>query len=93
MHDKKFLTFLHPCRGSTLVYDKAYNYYLQFAAWREKEVNFVCRLKDHVKKQVQEVLFKKKCSKEAFGVYRVGHIHLDYKENKERKKHFVCVWL
>jgi hypothetical protein len=30
-------------------------------------------------------LFKKKCSKEAFGVYRVGHIHLDYKENKERK--------
>lgn len=85
MHDKKFLTSLHPCRGSMLVFDKAYNYYLQFAAWSEEGVNFVCRLKDNAKKQVQEVLFEKTLSKEEFGVYRVEHIHLDYKENKQRE--------
>jgi len=81
MHDKKFLTSLHPSKGSMLVFDKAYNYYLQFAAWNEEGVNFVCRLKDNAKKQVQEVLFEKTLSKEEFGVYRVEHIHLDYKEN------------
>jgi len=85
MHDKKFLTSLHPSKGSMLVFDKAYNYYLQFAAWNEEGVNFVCRLKDNAKKQVQEVLFEKTLSKEEFGVYRVEHIHLDYKENKRKK--------
>ncbi len=33
MHDKKFLSHLNPSKGSMLVFDKAYNYYLQFAHW------------------------------------------------------------
>jgi len=64
MHDKKFLAHLHPSNDSMLVFDKAYNYYLQFATWTEEGVNFVCRLKDNAKIQLQEVLFEKAFSKE-----------------------------
>lgn len=45
MHDKKFLSNLKPGKGSMLVFDKAYNYYIQFAQWTSDGVNFVCRLK------------------------------------------------
>ena len=85
MHDKKFLTHLNPGKGSMLVFDKAYNYYTQFADWTQEGVNFVCRLKDNAKIQLQEVLFEKMLSKEEFGVYKIEHIHLDYKKDKQKK--------
>ena len=49
MHDKNFLQYLILSSGSMIVFDKAYNYYLQFAQWTEAGVNFVCRLKDNAK--------------------------------------------
>jgi hypothetical protein len=49
MHDKKFLQHLNPAKGSMLVFDKAYNYYQQFADWTQEGVFFVCRLKDNAK--------------------------------------------
>ncbi len=58
------MAHLHPSNDSMLVFDKAYNYYLQFATWTEEGVNFVCRLKDNAKIQLQEVLFEKAFSKE-----------------------------
>ena len=58
MHDKKFLSDLKPPEGSMLVFDKAYNYYIQFAKWSEDGVFYVCRLKENAKKIVQEVLFE-----------------------------------
>jgi hypothetical protein len=58
MHDKKFLQHLNPSKGSMLVFDKAYNYYLQFAEWTEEGVYFVCRLKDNAKAEVQDVIFE-----------------------------------
>jgi len=85
MHDKKFLAHLNPGKGSMLVFDKAYNYYTQFADWTKEGVNFVCRLKENAKIQLQEVLFEKKLSKEEFGVCKVEHIHLDYKKDKHQK--------
>ena len=85
MHDKKFLSNLKPGKGSMLVFDKAYNYYIQFAQWTCDGVNFVCRLKDNAKAQVQEVLFEKQLCKEEFGVYKVEHIHLNYKKEKQNK--------
>ena len=91
MHDKKFLAHLNPAKGSMLVFDKAYNYYAQFAEWTEAGVNFVCRLKDNAKAQLQDVLFEKTLSKEEFGVYKVEHIHLDYKQDKQQKT--VCLRL
>jgi hypothetical protein len=91
MHDKNFLQYLNVPVGSMLVFDKAYNYYLQFAKWTAMGVNFVCRLKDNAKYEVQGApLFEKKLEKEEFGVYKVEHIHINYSEtieiNKEGKK-------
>jgi hypothetical protein len=92
MHDKKFLSHLHPSRGSMLVFDKAYNYYQQFAEWTQEGVNFVCRLKDNAKYEVQgDAIFEKTLEKEEFGVYKVEHIHLKYK--KDKKEQTLCLRL
>jgi len=85
MHDKKFLQHLNPCKGSMLVFDKAYNFYKQFAEWTEEDVFFVCRLKDNAKAELQEVLFDEPLGKDGFGVYKVEHIHLKYKKGKQLK--------
>ena len=52
MHDKKFLAHLKPTGGSMPVFDRAYSYYQQFAAWTEEGVHFVCRLKVNAKSEV-----------------------------------------
>jgi hypothetical protein len=84
MHDKNFLQYLNLPKGSMVVFDKAYNYYLQFAKWTVSGVNFVCRLKDNAKYEVQgEPLFEKKLDKGDFGVYKVEHIHIGYNETIE----------
>ena len=84
MHDKNFLPYLKLPVGSMIVFDKAYNHYLQFAKWMAADVNFVCRLKDNAKYEVQgEALFEKKLGKDEFGVYKVEHIHIKYAEVTE----------
>jgi hypothetical protein len=86
MHDKNFLQYLNLSPGSMIVFDKAYNYYLQFAKWTQAGVNFVCRLKDNAKYEVQGApLFEKKFGKDEFGVYKVEHIHIRYTETVETK--------
>lgn len=85
MHDKKFLQHLNPTKGSMLVFDKAYNFYHQFAEWTKEGVFFVCRLKDNAKAELQKVLFDKTLGKDEYGVYRVEHIHLKYKKDKQEK--------
>jgi hypothetical protein len=85
MHDKKFLQHLHPSKGSMLVFDKAYNYYRQFAEWTDEGVYFVCRLKDNAKAEVQETLYEKSLGKDEHGVYRIDRIHLRYKQDKQEK--------
>lgn len=90
MHDKKFLSRLHPAKGSILVFDKTYNHYLQFADWTREGVNFVCRLKDNTKAQVEDVVFEKTLIKDELGVYKIEHIHLDYKcEKKSERLYYV----
>jgi len=84
MHDKNFLQYLNLASGSMIVFDKAYNYYLQFAKWSQADINFVCRLKDNAKYEVQgDPLFEKKLEKDEFGVYKEEHIHIQYKETVE----------
>ena len=91
MHDKKFLQHLNPTKGSMLVFDKAYNYYKQFAEWTEEGVYFVCRLKENAKAEVQEILFDEKLKKDEKGVYRIERILLRYKEDKQEKT--ICLRL
>lgn len=83
MHDKKFLQHLNPSKGSMLVFDKAYNYYRQFADWTDEQVYFVCRLKDNAKAIVQQIIFDEPPSQGR--VYRVEHIHLKYTVDKYEK--------
>lgn len=88
-HDKNFLKDLKLAPHSMIVFDRAYNHYLQFAKWTEQKVNFVCRLKSNAVYKVQEVLFKQELLNEQSGVLSEEHIHLDYKERKE-DKNFAC---
>ena len=85
MHDKKFLQYLSLAAGCMIVFDKAYNWYLQFARWTEEGVFFVCRLKDNAKYEVQDVIFEQQLPDKQAGVMKVEHIHLDYKEDKQQK--------
>ena len=86
MHDKNFLQYLNLSAGSMVVFDRAYNYYLQFAKWTQEGVNFVCRMKERTKYEVQgEPLFTKDLGKDEFGVYKVEHIHIQYTETVETK--------
>lgn len=45
VHDKNFLRSLELVSHSMLVFDRAYNYYHQFALWTKNQVYFVTRLK------------------------------------------------
>ena len=45
VHDKNFLKSLELISHSMIVFDKAYNYYHQFALWTKQDVYFVTRIK------------------------------------------------
>ncbi len=84
-HDKNFLQYLHLAAHSMIVFDKAYNHYLQFAKWTEHKVNFVCRLRKNAVYEVVEKIFDKDLPKGTSGVLSEEHIHLRYKEDRHEK--------
>lgn len=84
-HDKNFLKYLNLAANSMIVFDRAYNHYLQFAQWTERRINFVCRLKKNAVYDVIEVLFEQQLEKDQQGVLKEEHIHMSYKENGEVK--------
>jgi len=85
LHDKNFLKFLILTAGSMIVFDKAYNHYLQFAQWSREAINFVCRMKSNAVYEVLDTVFEKKLKEKEFGVMREQHIHMKYKEDKVAK--------
>lgn len=56
VHDKNFLKELDLISYSMVVFDRAYNYYHQFALWTTKSVFFVTRIKKNAVYRVIEVL-------------------------------------
>ena len=56
VHDKNFLKSLDLVSHSMVVFDRAYNYYLQFALWTEQQVYFVTRLKKNADYTIIETL-------------------------------------
>jgi len=84
-HDKNFLQYLHLAAHSMIVFDKAYNHYLQFAKWTEQKVNFVCRLKKNAVYEVVEELFTQDLQESKQGVLKEEHVHIKYKEDKKEK--------
>jgi len=55
VHDSQFLKSLELISHSIVVFDKAYNYYQQFALWTQNQVYFVSRLKSNAVYTVIEV--------------------------------------
>lgn len=85
-HDKNFLQYLSLAAHSMVVFDRAYNHYLQFSKWTEQQVNFVCRLKKNAVYMVENVMYENELQDGESGVLKDEHIHLDYKEKKDNKK-------
>lgn len=56
VHDKNFLKSLELISHSMIVFDRAYNYYHQFALWTNQQIYFVTRLKKNAVYTVIEVL-------------------------------------
>lgn len=56
VHDKNFLKELELISHSMVVFDRAYNYYMQFALWTEKQIFFVTRMKKNAVYSVIETI-------------------------------------
>jgi hypothetical protein len=94
VHDKNFLKELELISHSMVVFDRAYNYYHQFALWTSKSVYFVTRIKKNAVYSVIEVLREHTKEKGKAMVLREEIIEIEYtpedntgkKLTKEKKK-------
>ncbi len=85
MHDKNFLKDIQVPQFSMLVFDKAYNYYQQFAEWTGKNIYFVTRQKNNAIYEVLETISEKVLPKKQAGVLKAEVIQISYKLKKEIK--------
>jgi hypothetical protein len=85
-HDKNFLKSLELISHSMLVFDKAYNYYHQFALWTQRQVFFVTRLKKNAVYTVIETKRTHYCKKGQAKVLRDEIIELEYHPENENGK-------
>lgn len=94
VHDKNFLKELDLISYSMVVFDRAYNYYHQFALWTSKSVFFVTRIKKNAVYTVVETLREHKKEEGKAMVLREEIIEIEYspedengkKQNKQKRK-------
>ena len=87
VHDKNFLKELELISHSMVVFDKAYNYYHQFAIWTSNSVYFVTRLKKNAVYTVVKVLQEHSNVKGKAMVLKEEIIELEYfPEDKNGKR-------
>lgn len=94
VHDKNFLKELDLISYSMVVFDRAYNYYHQFALWTMKSVFFVTRIKKNAVYTVIEILREHKKEDGKAMVLREEIIEIEYcpedengkKQTKQKKK-------
>lgn len=86
LHDKNFLSQIKVPAHSMLVFDKAYNFYKQFAKWTDEKIYFVTRQKNNAVCEIIETITDKELLEGQHGIYKEEIIELSYKENKEEKK-------
>jgi len=78
VHDKNFLKGIELVSHSMVVFDRAYNYYHQFAIWTSNRVFFVTRLKKNAVYTVIETLREHKKAKGKAMVLREEIIEIEY---------------
>lgn len=86
VHDKNFLKEIQVPSYSMLVFDKAYNYYRQFARWTERNIYFVTRQKSNALYELLETVLERVLEAGKAGVGKEEIITVAYKEGKEEKK-------
>ena len=86
VNDQKFLKSLELVSDSMIVFDKAYNYYHQFALWTRKRVYFVTRMKKNAVYTVIDVKREHYRKKGKAKVLRDEIIELEYHPEKEDGK-------
>lgn len=94
VHDKNFLKSLELISHSMVVFDRAYNYYHQFAIWTKNNVFFVTRQKSNAVYTVIETRRKHNKKKNTAKVLKEEIIELEYipedesgkRQNKKREK-------
>lgn len=86
VHDKNFLKSLELISHSMIVFDRAYNYYHQFALWTERQVFFVTRLKKNAVYTVVEELRKHYRKKGQAKVLSDEIIELEYNPEDDNGK-------
>jgi IS4 transposase len=87
VHDKNFLKELELISHSMVVFDKAYNYYHQFAIWTSNSVYFVTRLKKNAVYTVVKTLQQHSKVKGKAMVLKEEIIELEYfPEDKNGKR-------
>lgn len=82
-HDKNFLKDIQVPKYSMLVFDKAYNYYQQFAKWTKDEIYFVTRQKTNAVYEVIKKVSSMRAKKDTARVLREELIEISYKIGKE----------
>jgi hypothetical protein len=85
MHDKNFLQDIRVPAYSMLVFDKAYNYYHQFARWMEDKIYFVTRQKSNAVYEVTKKVSSRRSKKNIAGVTREELIKISYKIQGEER--------
>lgn len=91
MHDKNFLRSLELISNSMIVFDKAYNYYHQFALWTKQKVYFVTRLKRNASYKLIEIKSYHYRKKGVAKVLRDEIIEIQYcQEDRNGKKQQDC---
>jgi len=86
VHDKNFLRSLDLATNTMIVFDKAYNYYHQFALWTKKNVYFVTRQKSNAKYEVLQTKRKQEGVKDRAMVLKEEIIELEYVPEEESGK-------
>lgn len=84
VHDKNFLKELDLISYSMVVFDRAYNYYHQFALWTSKSVFFVTRIKRNAVYTVIETLREHEKEKGRAMVLREEIIEIEYSPEDEK---------
>ena len=94
VHDKNFLRSLDLVTHTMIIFDKAYNYYHQFALWTKNNVYFVTRQKSNARYEVLETKRKHERVKNVAMVLKDETIELEYvpedesgkRQNKKRER-------
>lgn len=83
VHDKNFLKDIRVPEFSMIVFDKAYNYYKQFAQWTTANIYFVTRQKSNAIYEVLQTLSEQILPDKQAGVLKEEIIQISYKQKKE----------